>query len=103
MRDRRYLRTLIGANRINLHHEWHVVIDLKPIWNGFAQYRRSERPKRFSSLDFAVENVLHIRSPRIAQDRTVAESAWPPFHAPLQPSYDLSLRDGRGDLIAKHL
>src|SRR5260370_6458350 len=49
---------------------------------------RCNGANRLPRFYLGVENGLHIRAPRITEDRTVAERARAPFHPPLKPAED---------------
>ena len=91
MRDRGNHYPFSGANLKHLRHERHVVILLEPFCHRLAQNRWSKRTERFTPLDLRVQNLFHVRPPRISQDGTIAESARPPFHPALKPAHDLSV------------
>src|SRR6476620_2562934 len=55
--------------------------------------RRGERPEAFAALDLSVQKILDVVAARITEDRATAKSARPPFHPPLKPADDLSVRD----------
>ena len=92
---RRDLRAPFLANLVDLHHERHLVVGLEPVRDGLAQHRRRERPKGLAPLDLRIQDVFHVRTPRVADDAAVAERAWSPFHAPLEPANHLPFRDRR--------
>src|SRR5439155_9728725 len=84
MRDRGNHYPFSGANLKHPRHERHVVILLEPFCHRLAQNRWSKRTERFTPLDLRVQNLFHVRPPRISQDGTIAESARPPFHPALK-------------------
>ena len=95
MSNRRNSNTLFFADLKYLHHEGDGVVLLKPIADDFSQDRRCKGPKRFPSFDLSVEDGFHIRAPRIAEDRAVAEGARTPLHPTLEPAEDSALGDRR--------
>ncbi len=62
------------------------------------QDRGGERSEGLPALDLEVEEVLHVRPPRIGQDRAVAEGPRPPFRASLVPADDLAAGESLGGL-----
>jgi hypothetical protein len=96
-------RALLRANRVDLHHERHVAVELEPFRNGFAQDRRRERTERLAPLDLEVQDVLHVWPARVADDRAVAERARPPFHPSLEPADDQPIGHRRRGSAAKFL
>src|SRR5262245_4058266 len=96
MSDRWDQRPLVFTDLENLHHEGDVIILLEPIRHRFVEYRRRKWTKGFPPLDLGIENRFHVGPTRIADDRAIAERAWPPFHAALKPSDDLPLGDRHG-------
>src|SRR5688500_8341787 len=51
-----------------------------------SQHGRRERAEWFSELDLRIDDILHIRPPRIRQNTAVAQRAWPPFKPSLRPA-----------------
>ncbi len=97
MRHGRDLQPLLRADLVDLHHEWHVAGFLEPVGRVLAQHRGRERPEAFAPLDLEIQDVLHIGTARIADDRPIAERARPPFHPTLEPSDDVAACDAFGD------
>ena len=95
MGDGRNERPLFFANLEDLHHEGDVVVLFEPFGDMLLEHGRRKGPKRFAPLDLAIQNVLHVRAARIAEDRAVAERARTPFHPPLKPADDLAFGDRR--------
>ena len=50
-----------------------------------------EGAKGFAALDFQVEDVLHVRPARVAEDRTVAQRTRAPLQAALKPADHLAV------------
>ena len=78
-----------------------VAVELEPVGDVLAQHRRRERPERFAELDLQVHHRLHLRRPRVAEDRPSPERARPELHAALQQPDDLLLREMRGDDVGQ--
>src|SRR6476646_45730 len=92
---------LFRADRVDLHHEWHIAIELEPLGDRLAENGRRERPKRLPALDLEVEDLLHVRAARVAQNRAVAERPRAPLHASLEPPDYLPVRDRRRGAAAQ--
>src|SRR5581483_8065521 len=90
MRDRGNFGTLAGPDRIDLDHERIGMRFLEVVADAFLEDRRGEGAKRLAALDALVENVAHLRAPRIGKNGTIAESARPPFAPSLIPADDLA-------------
>ena len=78
----------LGANRVDLHHERHIV-HLKPIGYRFAQYRGANR--RNDSVAILRLRMFFMSARRITQDTPVSERAQSPFHTALKPSHHLAV------------
>ena len=89
------------ADLEDFHHERHVVFLLEPLADVFAQDARGEGAEAFASFYLQVENVLHVRAARVAEDGAVAEGARTPFHAALEPADDFAFGDGLGCACAE--
>ncbi len=55
-----------------------------------GQDRGPERPERLAELHLGVDVVLHLRPPRVGEDRAVAQRPRPELHASLVPAHDLA-------------
>src|SRR5262249_26118169 len=68
----------------------------------FLEHRRSERPEALTELDPRVDDVAHVRPPRVGDDAAVAEGTGTPFHAALEPADDAAVGDlHRGPLVER--
>lgn len=101
MADRGNERAFLRANLENLHHERDVVVGLEPIRDKFAQDRGSKGAKGFATLDFGIEDVLHVGAARVAEDGAIAKGARAPFEAALEPANDFAFADGASRGSAK--
>lgn len=63
---------------------------LEPVCGSFGKHGTAERAKRLAPLDSLVDQVRHIGSPGIGQERTVPERSRPPFGTALEPTDNLS-------------
>ena len=82
-------------------HVGAVAVELEPLVDVLAQHRRRERPERLAELDLQVHHRLHLRRPRVADDRAAAERARAELHPALKQADDLFLRHQRGDAIGQ--
>src|SRR4051812_11574642 len=87
------LRSFFVADLEHLGHEGYGVVLLEPFGNRVVEDRRGKRPEAFAALDLGIQNVPDVAAARIAVDRAVAERPRPPFHPPLEPADDLSVRN----------
>ena len=53
-----------------------------------GQHRRRKGAERLPKLDLRVHEVLHVRPPRIGQNRPMSEGPRPPLEASLAPADD---------------
>mgnify|MGYP006159842189 FL=1 len=51
------------------------------------QYRRRKRPERLTFLDPIVENLFHLSTARVNDDRSISKRAWAKLHPPLEPAH----------------
>ena len=63
-----------------------VRVEIEPGRDVLPQHRRRERPKGFAELDLEVQQPLHRRGSRIAEDRPRAERARSELHPALVPA-----------------
>src|SRR6266849_1070061 len=78
MGDSWNLCALFFPNLEDLHHKGDGVVLFEPFTDSLVEHRRGKGTKRFPSFYLGVENGLHIRAPRITEDRAVAERARTP-------------------------
>src|SRR6266404_3697674 len=64
---------------------------LEILCSRFRQDRRRERPKVFSVLDAAIEDLFHFRTPRIGNNTSISQRARAPFAPALKPAEDFSI------------
>ena len=76
------------ASRTSAHeqHVRRVDVELEPVGDVLAQDRRRERPERLAVLDLEVQQLLHRRRARVAEDRAAAERARSELHPALEPA-----------------
>ena len=94
--DGRELGAFFFPDLEDFHHVGNVVVLLEPFADRFPQDGGSEGPKGFAPFDLGVQDVLHVGAARVAQDGTVAQSAWAPLHAPLEPAHDFAVSNRGG-------
>ena len=80
----------LGANARDEQHVRRVHVELEPVGEILAQDRRREWTERLAVLDLEVQELLHRRRARVAEDRAAAERARPEFHAALEPAHRLA-------------
>src|SRR5581483_6949683 len=56
--------------------------------------RRRERAERLAKLDLLVDSLLHLRRPRVGEDRAVTERTGPDLEPALEPADDLAGGEG---------
>src|SRR5207249_4444626 len=59
---------------------------VKVLVHALGQHGRRERPVRLPELDLRIDDVLHLRAPRVRQDGPVTERARTPLEALLEPA-----------------
>src|ERR1700694_1511771 len=93
MRRGRNLPAFLRTNRIRERHEWRRITFFKHLPRRFRQNRWRERPKNLPMFDPPVQNLLHVRAPRISNNAPIPQRPRAPFSSPLKPAHDLSFRD----------
>ena len=68
---------------------------IEVIAHALFQNRRGEGAERLAMLDAAVQDVFHLRPPRIGHDASVAQGARSELQPSLKPSYNLAVGDPR--------
>ena len=66
---------------------------IEVIAHALFQNRRGEGAERLAMLDAAVQDVFHLRPPRIGHDASVAQGARSELQPSLKPSYNLAVGD----------
>src|SRR5947208_6397307 len=80
--------SFVGPNWINLQHEWIGDSADEVLVQRLLRDRRCKRTEPLAKLDAGVDDLTHIRSPRVGDDAAIAECARAPFHASLKPADD---------------
>ena len=95
--DGRDQLALVGPRLVDEDHERGAVVLLVPVPGVLGEDRRGERPERLAVLDAGVEDVLHVRTARVDEDRAVAERTRPELHPALEPADHVAGGDPLGD------
>ena len=96
MQDGRDANTPLGLDPACKQHEFvtrRVGADLEPFVGMLGHHARCKGAEVLAVLDHLIEDVAHVRSARVGEQRTVAEGARPEFHATLKPGDDLAVGD----------
>src|ERR1700686_3519242 len=94
VQDGRDAITPLGLDPTCEQHEFvtrRVGANLEPFVGAFGQDARCKRPEVLTVLDHLIEDVAHVRSARVGEERSVAEGARPELHAALKPGDDLAI------------
>ena len=96
MRDRRNHRSLLGTDGKHLLHVRRVLTNIKPLANMLLQDARCKRPEFLAELDSQVDDIPHVGSPRVRNQRTIPKCPGSELHAALEPADHLSIQDQIG-------
>src|SRR5437016_5400659 len=100
MRYGRNLRTFLLPDLEDLGHKRNRVVLLKPFRDRTIEHRGCEGTEAFAPFDLRVQDLFHVRTSGIADDRTIAKRPWSPLHSPLKPADDLAFRNRLRDTSA---
>src|SRR5262245_8697652 len=101
VRRGRNFASLFGFDQVGHQHEWRGVRMVEVIANALLQYRRREGTERLTMLDAAIQNVFHLRPPRIGHDTSIAQGPRSELHPSLKPSRNLAVRYPPGRLTSE--
>src|SRR6185312_4833058 len=90
-------------HRRDEQHVRAVGVEIEPLGHVLAQHRRCEGAEALAELDLEIEQLLHGRRARVAEDRACAERARSELHATLEPADGLALDEGADDAVEKSL
>ena len=97
------LRTPVGTDRGDKEHVGTRLPQLEKVPLPSLQNRRGEGPERLPELDGKVHPSLHLRSPRITQQGSLAESPRAELRAPGKMADNLSRSNLRGNRLRQLL
>ena len=85
----------VGRHRRDVEHEARRVVlgrlaEIEALRRLFGQHGWREGPEGLPELDLDVDDVLHVFTPRVGDDRAVAQGTRAPLEPPVVPADDLA-------------
>src|SRR5262245_10263862 len=80
---------------------WHLRVEVGG--SCFFEDAGGERAEPLAVFDPGVEDVLHVWAAGVGEDAAIAQGAWAPLHAALEPAYHFAIGDELGGLTAEGL
>src|SRR6476620_5355173 len=93
VRNCRENAALLLANGINLLHERICSCTNEIFVHCFLETRCRKGTKLLAKFDASVDQLQHVRTPRVSEDAAIAECSRTPLHPALKPADDVSLGD----------